>query len=271
MRCARPGPNFGTTSACAAGSHAIGQALRALQYGEADAMLAGGSEAAITPLSYAGFCAMKAMASDRNDSPESACRPFDKGRSGFVMGEGAGVVLLETLEHALARGAGDRILCELAGYAATCDAHHITTPHPEGRGLHRCLTLAMADAGVAAGEVGYVNAHGTSTAYNDKFESMAYRSAFGAAASSLLISSTKSMTGHTLGAAGGMEAAVCALALATGDVPPTINYETPDPDCDLNYCPNVAHRLPPGKTVAISDNLGFGGHNGALVFRKLSL
>lgn len=263
------GPNFGVVSACAAGSHAIGQALRALQYGEADVVICGGCEAAITPLSYAGFCAMKAMASDRNDDPTAASRPFDKDRSGFVMGEGAGVVVLETLEHAQKRGAADRVLCELAGYGATCDAHHITTPHPEGQGLFRCLQLALADAGASVDQVGYVNAHGTSTAYNDKFETLAYKRVFGPAAPSLLISSTKSMTGHTLGAAGGIEAAICALALKTGDIPPTINYQTPDPECDLNYCPNVAHKLPAGKTVAISDNLGFGGHNGALVFRKL--
>jgi 3-oxoacyl-[acyl-carrier-protein] synthase II len=263
------GPNFGVVSACAAGSHAIGQALRALQYGEADVIICGGAEAAITPLSYAGFCAMKAMASDRNDDPQSASRPFDKHRSGFVMGEGAGVVVLETLEHAQRRGAADKVLCEMAGYAATCDAHHITTPHPEGRGLFKCLEQALRDAGAAPSDVGYINAHGTSTAYNDKFETMAYKRVWGAAASELLISSTKSMTGHTLGAAGGIEAAICAMALKTGDVPPTINYEEADPECDLNYCPNVAGRMPAGKTVAISDNLGFGGHNGALVMRAI--
>ncbi|KAJ1624808.1 3-oxoacyl-synthase 2 [Pavlovales sp. CCMP2436] len=263
------GPNFGVVSACAAGSHAIGQALRALQYGEADVILCGGAEAAITPLSYAGFCAMKAMAADRNDDPASASRPFDAARSGFVMGEGSGVIVLETLEHALKRGAADKVLCELAGYAATCDAHHITTPHPEGQGLFRCLQQALADAKVDPADVGYVNAHGTSTAYNDRFETMAYKRVWGPAASELLISSTKSMIGHTLGAAGGIEAAICALALKTGDIPPTINYETLDADCDLNYCANVAHKLPTGKRVAVSDNLGFGGHNAALVFRQI--
>lgn len=263
------GPNFGVVSACAAGSHAIGVALRALQYGEADVIICGGSEAAMTPLSYAGFCAMKAMASDRNDEPTKASRPFDKQRSGFVMGEGAGVLVLETLEHARKRGAADKVLCELAGYAATCDAHHITTPHPEGAGLSRCLELALADARADKGLVGYINAHGTSTNYNDKFETMAYKRVFGDLASSLLISSTKSMTGHTLGAAGGIEAAICARALKTGAVPPTINLDEPDPECDLNYCANVAGTIAPGKTIAISDNLGFGGHNGALVFRAI--
>jgi len=261
------GPNFGVVSACAAGSHSIGQALRAIQYGEADVMIAGGTEAAITPLSYAGFCAMKAMCSDSNDSPKTASRPFDASRAGFVMGEGAGVLVLETLEHAQKRGA--TIYCELAGYGATCDAHHITTPHPEGQGLFKCLDLALKDADAKPSDVGYINAHGTSTAYNDKFETMAYKRVFGEEAGDLLISSTKSMTGHTLGAAGGIEAAICALTLKTGDVPPTINYKTPDPDCDLNYCPNKAVKMDASKTVAISDNLGFGGHNGAVVFRKM--
>eukprot|EP00908_Phaeocystis_cordata_P026465 Transcript_8947.p1 GENE.Transcript_8947~~Transcript_8947.p1 ORF type:complete len:448 (-),score=222.03 Transcript_8947:1056-2399(-) len=258
------GPNYGVASACAAGSHAMGTALRHLQNGEADVMLTGGSEAAVTPLSFAGFCAMKAMCSSYNDNPKAGSRPFDSSRAGFVMGEGAGVLMLETEEHAKARGA--KIYCELAGFAATCDAHHITTPHPEGQGLSECLRLAIADAGIEPTDVAYINAHGTSTAYNDKFETMAYKNVFGEHAKELLISSTKSMTGHTLGAAGGIEAAVCAKVMETGDVPPTLNYETPDPECDLNYTPNKAHKIEAPKAV-ISDNLGFGGHNAAVVFK----
>ena len=259
------GPNFGVASACAAGSHAIGEAMRFMQSGAADVMITGGAEAAITPLSFGGFCAMKAMNSKYNDSPQTASRPFDADRAGFVMGEGAGVLCLETEEHAKARGA--TIICELAGYAATCDAHHITTPHPEGLGLANCLKGALDDAGVEPSDVAYINAHGTSTAYNDKFETMAIKKVFGDHASKLLISSTKSMTGHTLGAAGGIEAAIAAKALQTGIAPPTINYNTPDPECDLNYVPNKAQTMEAPK-AAISDNLGFGGHNAALVFKS---
>merc|ERR1719454_1768525 len=259
------GPNFGVASACAAGSHAIGEAMRFMQNGEADIMITGGSEAAITPLSFGGFCAMKAMCSSYNENPKQASRPFDADRAGFVMGEGAGVLLLETEEHAKARGA--KIYCELAGYAATCDAHHITTPHPEGAGLSTCLANALDAAGVAPSDVEYINAHGTSTAYNDKFETMAIKTVFGEHAKDLRISSTKSMTGHTLGAAGGIEAVIAAKVMQTGVVPPTINYETPDPECDLNYVPNTAQTLPSKPKAAISDNLGFGGHNAALVFK----
>jgi len=259
------GPNFGVASACAAGSHAIGEAFRFMQNGEADIMITGGSEAAITPLSFGGFCAMKAMCSKYNDSPKQASRPFDADRAGFVMGEGAGVLMLETEAHAKARGA--TIYCELGGYAATCDAHHITTPHPEGQGLATCLSSALADAKVPITDVAYINAHGTSTAYNDKFETMAIKKVFGDHAPSLAISSTKSMTGHTLGAAGGIEAAIAAKVMQTGVCPPTINYETPDPECDLNYVPNAALTLPEKPKAAISDNLGFGGHNAALVFK----
>jgi len=262
------GPNFGVASACAAGSHAIGEALRFMQNGEADVMITGGSEAAITPLSFGGFCAMKAMCSKYNDSPQEGSRPFDADRAGFVMGEGAGVLMLETEEHAKARGA--TIYCELGGYAATCDAHHITTPHPEGQGLSACLTNALKDAGVAPTDVEYINAHGTSTAYNDKFETMAIKKVFGDHAPELAISSTKSMTGHTLGAAGGIEAAIAAKVMATGICPPTINYGTPDPECDLNYVPNKPQTLPGKPKAAISDNLGFGGHNAALVFKEYS-
>jgi len=258
------GPNFGVASACAAGSHALGEALQHMRAGRADVMLSGGTEAAMTPLSFAGFCAMKAMCSKYNDDPKTASRPFDSDRAGFVMGEGAGMLLLETEEHAKARGA--KIYCELAGYAATCDAHHITTPHPEGAGLTECLKLAIDDANVPLTDVAYINAHGTSTAYNDKFETMAIKNVFGEHAYKLKISSTKSMTGHTLGAAGGIEAVIAAKVMQTGKVPPTINYATPDPDCDLDYTPNTAATLDAPKAV-ISDNLGFGGHNAALVFK----
>jgi len=208
---------------------------------------------------------MKAMCSKYNDNPTQASRPFDADRAGFVMGEGAGVLVLETEEHALKRGA--TIYCELGGYAATCDAHHITTPHPEGLGLSTCLQSALDDANVRPEDVGYINAHGTSTAYNDKFETMAIKNVFGDHAPNLAISSTKSMTGHTLGAAGGIEAAIAAKVMKTGMAPPTINYETPDPECDLNYVPNTAQDLGSIK-AAISDNLGFGGHNAALVFKE---
>lgn len=241
--------------------------MRFIQKGDADVMLTGGAEAAITPLSFGGFCAMKAMCSKFNDDPTKASRPFDANRAGFVMGEGAGVLMLETEEHALARGA--TIYCELGGYAATCDAHHITTPHPEGLGLATCLSSALTDAGVAPSDVGYINAHGTSTAYNDKFETMAIKKVFGDhATSDLRVSSTKSMTGHTLGAAGGIEAVIAAKVMQTGQLPPTINYETEDPECDLNYVPNTAETLATPPKAAISDNLGFGGHNAALVFKQ---
>jgi len=257
--------NFGVVSACASGSHALGEALRHIRDGHADIMLSGGSEAAITRLGYAGFCNMKAMSTDFNDTPDKASRPFDKLRDGFVMGEGAGVLVIESLEHAQARGA--RIYCELAGYGATCDAFHITGQDQEGRGLALCLERALAEAGVAKDQVGYINAHGTSTPINDRCETLAIKRTFGDHARALSISSTKSMTGHLLGAAGGVEAAVCCLAIHHGVIPPTINYENPDPDCDLDYTPNAArHRK---VDVAISNNLGFGGHNASLVFRRL--
>ncbi len=258
------GVNFGVVSACATGTHSIGEALLHLQTGREDVILAGGSEAAVTGLSFAGFCAMKAMTTDFNDDPARASRPFDLNRSGFVMGEGAGILVLERLEHALARNA--KIYCEIAGYSATCDAYHITSPDVEGRGLALALERVMDDGGVAPEEVDYINAHGTSTQYNDKFESLAIKKVFGDHAKKLMVSSTKSMTGHLLGAAGAIEAAVCAKALQTGVVPPTINYETPDPDCDLDYVPNEARKA--DIKVAISTNLGFGGHNGALLFKK---
>jgi len=260
------GPNFGIVSACASGAHAIGESLRMIRDGLADVMICGGSEAAITALGYAGFCSMKAMSTHFNDEPERACRPFDADRDGFVMGEGSGVLILESYEHAKARGA--RIYSELAGYAATCDAHHITMPDPEGKGLSEALRIAMADAGVEPTEVQYINAHGTSTKYNDHFETNAIKKVFGDYAYKLSVGSTKSMTGHLLGAAGGIEAAVCCKIIETGKIPPTINYETPDPECDLDYVPNQAREAK--VDVAVSNNLGFGGHNASLIFRRLA-
>ena len=258
------GPNFGVVSACATGTHAIGEAAHAIRRGDADVMIAGGSEAAITPFAYASFCAMKAM-STRNDAPEKASRPFDRNRDGFIMGEGAGVLVLETLEHALARGA--RIYCELAGYAATCDAFHITQPDPEGKGLSMAMTRALASAGAAPTDIDYINAHGTSTPYNDKFETLAIKKVLGEHARQVAISSTKSMTGHLLGAAGGIESIVCVKTIQTQMIAPTINLHDPDPDCDLDYVPNVAR---PGRVRAVlSNNLGFGGQNAAVVFRAL--
>lgn len=259
------GVNFSVVSACATGTHAIGEAMLHLQAGREDVILAGGSEAAVTPLSFAGFCAMKAMATNFNDEPKRASRPFDADRCGFVMGEGAGVLVLERYEHAVARGA--HIYCEVSGYGATCDAYHITSPDIEGRGLAQCLLRTVETAEVPLESVDYINAHGTSTPYNDKFETAAIHKVFGERAKKLMVSSTKGMTGHMLGAAGAIEAAVCAKTIETGIVAPTINYEHPDPDCDLDYVPNVARKA--DVKVAISTNLGFGGHNGALLFKKM--
>ncbi|MEI7553019.1 MAG: beta-ketoacyl-ACP synthase II [Verrucomicrobiota bacterium] len=258
------GPNFGIVSACATGTHAIGEAFHAIRRGDADVMVAGGSEAAITQQSYAGFCSMKAM-STRNDAPQKACRPFDRNRDGFIMGEGSGILVLESLAHARARGA--RIYCELAGYAATCDAFHITQPDPEGRGLSLAMKRALACGGVLPEQIDYINAHGTSTLYNDKFETLAIKRLFGDHARKLAVSSTKSMTGHLLGAAGGIESVIAVKTIQTGMLAPTINLEDPDPDCDLDYVPNVA-RSAPVRTV-LSNNLGFGGQNAAVVFRAL--
>jgi 3-oxoacyl-[acyl-carrier-protein] synthase II len=258
------GPNFGLVSACATGTHALGEAAHTIRRGDADVMIAGGSEAAITPFAYASFCAMKAM-STRNDAPEKASRPFDRSRDGFIMGEGAGVVVLESLEHARARGA--KIYCELAGYAATCDAFHITQPDPEGKGLSMAMKRALASAGIAPESIDYINAHGTSTPYNDKFETLAIKKIFGDHARKVAISSTKSMTGHLLGAAGGIESVICVKTLQSQVIAPTINLEDPDPDCDLDYVPNVA-RHAKVETV-LSNNLGFGGQNAAVVFRTL--
>lgn len=259
------GPNFGVVSACATGSHALGEAAHTIRRGDADVMIAGGSEAAITPFAYASFCAMKAM-STRNDAPEKACRPFDRNRDGFIMGEGAGVVVLESLEHAQARGA--RIYCELAGYAATCDAFHITQPDPEGKGLSMAMKRALASAGVTPDQIDYINAHGTSTPYNDKFETLAIKKVFGDHARRLAVSSTKSMTGHLLGAAGGIESVIAVKTLQTQQIAPTINLDDPDPECDLDYVPNVAREA--RVRAVLSNNLGFGGQNAAIVFRALS-
>ncbi|ADE54337.1 beta-ketoacyl-ACP synthase II [Coraliomargarita akajimensis] len=258
------GPNYGIVSACSTGTHTIGESFRMLRDGEADIMVAGGSEAAITELGYAGFCSMKAMSTQYNDNPTTASRPFDKGRDGFVMGEGAGVLILETLEHAQARGA--RIYCEVDGYAATCDAFHITSPDPEGKALSAAMKKVVADAGLQVEDVDYINAHGTSTPYNDKFETNAIRKAFGEHAYKLMVSSTKSMTGHLLGAAGGVESAACVKAIYESKVPPTINYNEPDPDCDLDYIPNTAREAE--VNVALCNNSGFGGHNATLLFKK---
>lgn len=258
------GPNFGVVSACATGTHALGEAAHTIRRGDADVMVAGGSEAAITPFAYASFCSMKAM-STRNESPETACRPFDRGRDGFIMGEGAGVLVLESLEHAQARGA--RIYCELAGYAATCDAFHITQPDPEGKGLSMAMKRALASAAVTPDQIDYINAHGTSTPYNDKFETLAIKKVFGDHAQRVPVSSTKSMTGHLLGAAGGIESVICVKTIQEQVIAPTINLGDPDPECDLDYVPNVA-RAATVRTV-LSNNLGFGGQNASVVFRAL--
>jgi 3-oxoacyl-[acyl-carrier-protein] synthase II len=270
IECGCRGPNYGVTSACASGSHAIGEAMGMIVDGHADAMLAGGTEATITPLVFAGFCAMKAMQTGYNDNPTAASRPFDNDRGGFVMGEGAGVVLLEDLDTALARGAP--IYCELVGYGATCDAHHITTPAPGGRGLAAAMEMAMKMSGMDKTDVSYINAHGTSTNYNDKFETMAIKTVFGEHATAnsggLVVSSTKGVTGHTLGAAGGLEAVIAAMSIRHDIVPPTANYETPDPECDLDYVPNTKREMV--VKGAMSTNLGFGGHNAAILFKKYS-
>ena len=261
------GPNYGLVSACSSASHSIGESLNLLRSGGADVMVAGGSEAAVTPLAFAGFCSARAMSTSFNDEPHRASRPFDIKRDGFIMGEGSGILILETFEHARDRGA--RIYCEIAGYAASCDAYHITSPHPEGSGLTLCMQNALADADLNPEEINYINAHGTSTIYNDKTETKAIRDIFGDHADKLLVSSTKSMTGHLLGAAGAIEAIAAIKAIETGEVPPTINYEYPDPDCDLNYVPNVKVSAP--IKIAMSNNMGFGGHNASIVLRALEM
>jgi 3-oxoacyl-[acyl-carrier-protein] synthase II len=263
MRFGARGPNSCVTTACAAGTHAIGDSFKIIQRGDADAMIAGGSESAITPLTIAGFANMKALSS-RNDTPQKASRPFDVERDGFVIAEGAGLVVLEELEVALARRA--KIYAEVIGYGMTADAYHMTAPDPEGRGVVNCMRMALRDAGIAPEAVNYINAHGTSTPYNDKHETSAIKHVFGKHAHQLAVSSTKSMTGHLLGAAGGVEAALCALALSEGIIPPTINYEHPDPECDLDYVPN--HARPIDLENVISNSFGFGGTNACIVLKK---
>jgi 3-oxoacyl-[acyl-carrier-protein] synthase II len=263
MRFGAKGPNSSVVTACATGNHAIGDAYRIIERGEADVMIAGGAEAMIVPLTVAGFCAMKAM-STRNDEPEKASRPFDAGRDGFVCSEGGGILILEALDHARSRDV--RIYGEIVGYGMSGDAHHMTAPDPDGDGAARAMLAALRDARIAPTEVGYINAHGTSTPYNDKFETQAIKRVFGEHAARLAVSSTKSMTGHLLGAAGGIEAIATLLAIHNGLLPPTINYETPDPECDLDYVPNHARKQE--VEFALSNAFGFGGTNATLAFRK---
>jgi 3-oxoacyl-[acyl-carrier-protein] synthase II len=257
------GPNTAVATACATGNHSIGDAFKIIQRGDADGMVCGGSEAAITRMGFGGFCALKAL-SLRNDDPARASRPFDKNRDGFVMGEGAGVVVLEEIEHALKRGA--HIYCELVGYGMSGDAYHMTARDPEADGAIRCMIASIKDAGIKPEEIDYVNAHGTSTYYNDKIETLAIKKVLGDHAKKVAVSSTKSVMGHLLGAAGGAELIACALAIKHGIIPPTINYETPDPECDLDYVPNKprAAKL----NVCMSNSLGFGGHNATLIVKK---
>jgi 3-oxoacyl-[acyl-carrier-protein] synthase II len=263
MRFGAKGPNSSVVTACATGNHAIGEAMRIIERGDADVMIAGGSEAIIIPLTIAGFCQMKAM-STRNDEPTKASRPFDAERDGFVCGEGGGLIVLESLEHARARDA--RIYAEVVGYGMTSDAHHMTAPDPEGDGAARAMSAALRDGGLEPSAVGYINAHGTSTPYNDKYETLAIKRVFGEHAKKVPVSSTKSMTGHLLGAAGGIEAIATAFALHHGVLPPTMNYEKPDPECDLDYIPNQARKQE--VEVALSNAFGFGGTNATLALKK---
>ena len=258
------GPNSTVVTACATGAHALGDSLEIIRRGAADVMICGGTEAAVTQVGVAGFGNMKAMTSKYNDNPTKASRPFEAGRDGFVIGEGAGVVVLESLEHAEARGA--HIYCELGGYGMSGDAYHMTQPAAGGEGVARAMVAALKDADVQPEMVGYINAHGTSTPLNDKNETAALKSVFGDYAYKLAVSSTKSMTGHLLGGAGGIEAVAAALAIHTGVLPPTINYDNPDPDCDLDYIPNVARTQQ--VEVAVSNNSGFGGHNAVIVMKR---
>ncbi len=263
IRLGAKGPNSCAVTACATGTHSIGDAFRLIQHGSADVMFAGGTESTITPLCVSGFNALKAL-STKNDTPEAASRPFDKDRDGFVIGEGAGVLMLEELESAKARGA--RIYCELVGYGMNSDAFHMTMPSPDGEGAARCINLALNDAGIDLSTIDYINAHGTSTHFNDLYESMAIKKVFGDHAGSIAVSSTKGMTGHLLGAAGGIEAVFTAKSIEEKKVPPTINYETPDPDCDLDYVPNSARDL--DIRAALSNSFGFGGTNAVLCFKR---
>ena len=265
IRFGAKGPNSAVATACATGSHAIGDAFKIIQRGDADAMIAGGTEAVITPLGIGGFNAMKAL-STRNDEPEKASRPFDIDRDGFIMGEGSGVIILESLETAMNRGA--RIYAEVAGYGMTADAYHITSPPPNGEGAARCMRIALKDAGIAPMEVDYINPHGTSTKAGDELETKAIKAVFGEHAYKMPVGSTKSMTGHLLGAAGGVEAIISILSICDGVVPPTINLDNPDPECDLDYVPHHARKA----TVnhALSNSFGFGGTNACLLFRKFA-
>ena len=259
------GPNFATCSACATANHAIGEAWRTIKMGDAQVMLAGGAEATVVPIGIGGFCAMRAM-STRNDDPKRSSRPFDKDRDGFVMGEGSGVIVLEELEHAKKRGA--QIYCEIAGYGNTADAHHLTAPSPGGEGAARCMKMALRSGGLNLTDVNYINAHGTSTPQGDICETQALKSVFGDYARKLVVSSTKGATGHMLGAAGAVEMAACALAIKHGIVPPTINLQNPDPECDLDYVPNAAREMP--VNVIVNNSFGFGGHNSTIAAKKFN-
>ncbi|MDD5116091.1 MAG: beta-ketoacyl-ACP synthase II [Candidatus Omnitrophica bacterium] len=257
------GPNSCVATACASGSHAIGDAYRMILYGDADVMLTGGTESCIVPTAVGGFCALKAL-STRNDDPKKASRPFDRDRDGFIMAEGSGLVVLETLEHAQKRGAN--IIAEIIGFGMSCDAYHITAPDPEGAGPAQAMSLALKDAQMNPGEMDYINAHGTSTKLNDKIETLSMKKTFGGDIKKIMVSSTKSVTGHLLGAAGGVEFVACCLAIRDRVVPPTINYENPDPECDLDYVPNTARKA--DVVSCMSNSLGFGGHNASLIVRK---
>ncbi|HPT39894.1 MAG TPA: beta-ketoacyl-ACP synthase II [Candidatus Omnitrophota bacterium] len=257
------GPNSCIATACASGSHAIGDAYRTILYGDADVMVTGGTEGCIVPTAVGGFCALRAL-STRNDAPQKASRPFDRDRDGFIMAEGCGLVVLETLEHAQKRNA--HIIAEIVGYGLTCDAYHITAPDPDGAGAAAAMTMALKDAQMNPDQITYINAHGTSTKLNDKIETLAMKKAFGQHSKKVMVSSTKSVTGHLLGAAGGVEFVACCLAIKDGVVPPTINYEHPDPDCDLDYVPNTARKTE--VLACMSNSLGFGGHNASLIAKK---
>ncbi|MDY0189665.1 MAG: beta-ketoacyl-ACP synthase II [Desulfuromonas sp.] len=264
IRYGAKGPNLSSVSACATGTHSIGDAYHIIKRGDADAMIAGGTESTITPLGIAGFCVMKAL-STRNDDPQAASRPFDKDRDGFIMAEGAGIVVLEEYESAVQRGA--KIYGEICGYGLTSDAYHLTAPAPGGEGAARCIKMALKNSGVNIDEIDYINAHGTSTTFNDMYETMAIHSALGEHAKKVMVSSTKSMTGHALGAAGALETIYCLKAMETGVVPPTINLDNPSPECDLDYVPKTAREVK--VNVAMSNSLGFGGTNATLLFKKI--
>jgi 3-oxoacyl-[acyl-carrier-protein] synthase II len=257
------GPNSFVATACASGSHAIGEAYRTILYGDADVMVTGGTESCIVPTSVGGFCALRAL-STTNDDPQKASRPFDRDRNGFVMAEGCGLVVLETLEHAQKRNAN--IIAEIVGFGMTCDAYHITAPDPDGEGAAAAMTVALKDAQMNPEQITYINAHGTSTKLNDKIETLYMKRAFGQYSKKVMVSSTKSVTGHLLGAAGGVEFVACCLAIKDGIVPPTINYEHPDPECDLDYVPNIARKIE--VNACMSNSLGFGGHNASLIVKK---